>query len=234
MFYLITYATHEERYFSFIKNRVHKVIGFGKKWKGFHDKVNAVIEFCDSVDPYDIVCFVDGFDSMILGTDQEILQAYKSIGHELVFSQEKTIKDTLFMKYNMNKNFGECSKNNLNSGLYIGPAKTVAEFWRDMKPGQDDQRYACARNPYVDRDHKLFYNYSTLDKDVHTNHDGAIYKDGKKVLIVGMPGNETIRSDVVPTPRYFRLFKAYGVNYIPEFLIVCIFIYVVYTRCSKT
>lgn len=233
MFYLITYATHDERYFKFIKNRVHKVLGFGKTWNGFHDKVKAVIEFCESVEPDDIVCFVDGFDSMILGTDQEILAAYKSLEQDLVFSLEKTINYTLLTTYSMNKNFGECIENRLNSGLYIGRAQTIAQFWVDMKQGQDDQRYACAKNPFVDRDNRLFYNYSKLDKDVTRDADGFIYKGDRKVLIIGMPGNENIRTDVVVKHKYMRILKAYAKNYIPEILFLCVFIYVLYTRWPK-
>jgi hypothetical protein len=234
MFYLTTYATHDERYFKFIKNRVHKVLGFGKKWNGFHDKVKAVIEFCESVEPDDIVCFVDGFDSMILGTDQEILAAYKALGQELVFSKEKTILDSKADMYVFKKNFGECIKNRLNSGLYIGRAQSISDFWRDMKPGQDDQRYACAKGPYVDLENKLFYNFSKLDTDVTRDADGFIYKGSQKVLIIGMPANETIRSDVIAQPKYFRLLKAYWKNWIPEILLVCVLIYVIYTRWSRS
>ena len=233
MFYLITYATHDERYFKFLKNRVHKVLGFGKTWNGFHDKVNAVIEFCESVEPDDIVCFVDGFDSMILGTDQEILAAYKALGHELVFSKEKTILDSKADMYVFKKNFSECIENRLNSGLYIGRAQSIAEFWRDMKPSQDDQRYACAKGPYVDLENKLFYNFSKLDTDVTRDADGFIYKNGKKVIIIGMPANETIRSDVIAQPKYIRLIKAYWKNWIPEILLICVLIYVLYTRWTK-
>ncbi len=235
MFYLITYATHDERYFKFIKNRVHKVLGFGKKWNGFHDKVKAVVDFCESVEPDDIVCFVDGFDSMILGTDQEILAAYKALGHELVFSKEKSIPNSKGDMYVLNRNFGNaCVSSKLNSGLYIGNARGIADFWRDMQPGQDDQRYACSKGPYVDLENKIFYNFSKIDKDVQRDADGHIFKGQQKVLIIGMPGNETIRSDVIAQPKYFRLLKAYWKNWIPEILLVSVLIYVIYTRWSKS
>lgn len=233
MFYLITYATHDERYFKFLKNRV-KVLGFGTEWKGFHDKVSAVVEFCSSVDPDDTVCFVDGFDSMILGTDHEILAAYKSLGHDIVFSEEKTILPTLFNRYNMDKNFGDdCRVTKLNSGLYIGKARSLINFWKDMKPGDDDQRYACSKYPYVDKEHRLFYNYSKNDTDVSIDTDGHMYKGSQKILIIGMPGNETIRSDIDVRPVYTRLLKTYVKNYIPEILFVVVFIFILYTKWTN-
>ena len=229
MFYLITYATHEERYFKFLKNRVHKVLGVGTQWKGFHDKVKAVIDFCDSVQSEDIVCFVDGFDSMILGTDQEIIRAYRLIGQEIVFSKEKNLPDSTLVNYSMKKTFGQaCVDSKLNSGLYIGQARKIANFWRDMKPGEDDQRYACSRNPYVDTEHRLFYNYSKIDTDVTQDTAGNIYKGDQRILIIGMPGNENIRSDIQVQPKYLRIIKAYYKNFIPEILFVTLLIYLVY------
>lgn len=234
MFYLVTYATHEERYFKFLKNRVHRVLGFGDKWNGFYGKAKAVSQFCDSIDPDDIVCCVDGFDSIVLGTDQEILNAYRSIGHEIVFSKEKNLPDHAIVNYTMTKQFGKaCLTTKLNAGLYIGKAKTISDFWRDLQPGEDDQKYACVKNPYVDIENRLFYNYTKLDTDVTQDTEGNIFKGDKKILIIGMPGNETIRGDVDVTPKYLHLMKTYYKSYIPEIVILCIIILFIYIRCSR-
>ena len=43
---IITYATHEERYFSILKESCPDIVvlGHGKKWNGFKDKVLATVE----------------------------------------------------------------------------------------------------------------------------------------------------------------------------------------------
>jgi hypothetical protein len=117
MIYIVTYATHNERYFDILKQSCPDIIvlGYGKKWNGFSDKVNAVVEFCKSKNPDDIVCFVDGFDSIILSSKEEILEKYKKFNAPLVFSKDipnittihKYIKDKIF--------YGRCKEEVLNS-----------------------------------------------------------------------------------------------------------------------
>ena len=46
MFYIITYATHSEKYFNLLKSYPNLVIlGYGKKWTGLHNKVEGVYHF---------------------------------------------------------------------------------------------------------------------------------------------------------------------------------------------
>ena len=61
--YILTYATHNERYFPYLeKNKEITILGMGEKWNGFRDKVNAVIKFTESCNENDLILFVDGFD----------------------------------------------------------------------------------------------------------------------------------------------------------------------------
>lgn len=55
----------------------------GKKWNGFEDKVYATIQYCKE-HPNEIICFVDGFDSIVLS--QDILTKYESFHAPLVMS----------------------------------------------------------------------------------------------------------------------------------------------------
>tara|TARA_Y100000389_G_scaffold197861_1_gene233272 strand:- start:3009 stop:3311 length:303 start_codon:yes stop_codon:yes gene_type:complete len=93
MFYIVTYATHSEKYFDLLKQYPGLIVlGFGEKWTGFHDKTNAVVEFCKKVKPDDIVCFVDGFDTLILESSDEILRRYKELDKDLVISKALVLK----------------------------------------------------------------------------------------------------------------------------------------------
>lgn len=75
MFYIITYASHSENYFELLKTYPELIIlGYGKKWNGFQDKINATVSFCKKIKKDDIVCFVDGFDSIILESSSEIFK----------------------------------------------------------------------------------------------------------------------------------------------------------------
>jgi hypothetical protein len=244
MIYIVTYATHSERYFEILKHSSPDIIvlGYGKKWNGFSDKVNAVVEFCKSKSPDDIVCFVDGFDSIILSSKEEILEKYKTFNAPLVFSNDipnttplhKYIKDKIF--------YGRCNEYALNSGLYIGTSKSIIEFWGNIKHGDDDQVYAtkmCRKlnNIVIDKEYKIFYNYfSQFNYKINNNR---LVIQNNNPCIISCPGRFNINhildklgfTNLPDVKRDYNLIpyaiKNYGKEFISEIiaLIVIIFIF---------
>lgn len=191
---VLTYATHAERYFETLLKSCPEIVvyGFGQPWKGFHDKVAAVVEHCKSVGPDSVVCFVDGFDSVCVGTRaRDALAGFKAFRRQnptcrILFSRE--VAHPLAGTYVMDKLFGKCRDVRLNSGMYMGFARDVAAFWADMKPGDDDQTYATGRCNAdravgVDVDCRVFYNFD--ERDGHR-------VDGR--LIVTLSGSQTTSS----------------------------------------
>ena len=184
MLYIITYATHNERYFDILKKSYPNIIvlGYGNKWHGFYDKVKATIDFCKDKNDDDLILFVDGFDSIILHTD-DIIEKYKSFNTQLVFSKDLN-PGLILLKYVQDSFFNTCQSLNLNTGMYIGQPRAIINFWKDIKLDDDDQIYATKKcneinNNYIsiDKYSKLFYNYSIFD---------SISIDNKKLKI----GNE--------------------------------------------
>ena len=244
MFYIITYATHSESYFEILKQSFPDIIvlGYGEKWNGFYDKVQATINFCKSKNPDDIICFVDGFDSVVLSSKEEILKTYKSFNTPLVFSIDKSSYN-IIVKYNQDKIFGNCKNKRLNSGLQIGTAKSIIEFWKDITENEDDQSYAtkqCNKIDYMklDVEHKLFYNYSIIDTIDVKNNLIFINNNKQSSCIISSPGNNNI-NHILSQLNYtnlpdikikykFRIltyFKYYIKEIILAVLIVSIFIY---------
>jgi hypothetical protein len=171
MFYILTYATHEEGYFSVLKRYEGIIVlGMGTKWSGLIDKIKGVVEYCKTLNPEDTVLFVDGFDSVILKDKETIISKYSTtFSNKLVFSNNFKVNN-IMRKYAMHKIFGTCKDKVLNSGMYIGPAKKIIDFWKGMTSKMDDQVYANSecRKGYpdleIDSDNILFYNYSSKDK----------------------------------------------------------------------
>jgi hypothetical protein len=198
MFYIVTYATHSERYFELLKKSCPDliVLGMGEKWNGFYGKIKAVVDFCRSKQPEDIVCYVDGFDSVVLVSPEEILEQYKSFQAPLVISKATT-SDDLAGTYIQAKLFSKCKNVGLNLGLFVGTVKSMLDFWEQMQEGEDDQTYAtrkCNKIDYVviDDEYKLFYNYSSVEKlDVKK---GALFVNGQKTCVISSPGNRDINS----------------------------------------
>ena len=119
MFYVVTYATHSEKYFDLLKQYPCLIVlGFGEKWTGFHGKAIAVVEFCKKVKSDDIVCVVDGFDTLILESPDEILKRYNEFDKDLVFSS--SLQTVFTNKYFLDRVFGTCDGKRLSAGMYIG------------------------------------------------------------------------------------------------------------------
>ena len=196
MLYIVTYATHSERYFETLKKSCPDIIvlGYGEKWNGFIDKTNGIIEFCNNKNPSDIICVVDGFDSVVLDSDI-IEERYRELGKDLVFSKEGSVCSVV-SKYFMDKVFSSCksTKHRISAGLYIGTVQSIVNFWKDYHEG-DDQEYVTERcdEVYVDINNNIFYNYTPVDRlDVR---EGRLYLEegSRSIPIIGSPGNRDMR-----------------------------------------
>ena len=245
MFYIVTYATHSESYFEILKESCPDIIvlGWGEKWNGFNDKVKGTVAFCKSKKPDDIVCFIDGFDSVVLTSKEDILARYKSLDSPLVISQAGAAP-TIVVKYIQDKLFGKCNEQRLNSGLYIGTAESIVDFWGEMQDQDDDQTYAthhCKKIDYmkIDTDHLLFYNYSSKDKTAV--RDGALFVNEHMhpTAIISAPANKDINPILtaldfknLPEIQYNVNYRVgtYAKKFIHEFIlltiIACLIFYV--------
>lgn len=195
MIYLVTYATHTERYFEVLKKSNDLIVlGYGEEWKGYGQKSRKVVDFCKSKNPDDIICFVDGFDSVILTSKEEILEKYKSYQKPLVFSKDLS-HNNILIKYLKDKFYNRCDQLHLNSGMYIGTASAIIELWNDIRDVDDDQTFAtkmCNKNKNIaiDIENRLFYNYSQFDSVTVENK--RLYVKNETPCIISAPANGNI------------------------------------------
>jgi len=134
MFHLVTVATHSERYLPILdkqaedKNVKLVKLGMGKKYIGHYMKDLEMMEYLKGIDKNDIVAFVDGFDSLMMASTEEILSKFKASNAELLLSVENIgmlsfIHATVFEKVQ-----GQY----LNTGLYMGRAGFLLNFLTNM------------------------------------------------------------------------------------------------------
>ena len=244
MIYIVTYATHNERYFDILKKSCPDLIilGYGKPWNGFSDKVNATLDFCKSKNPDDIICFVDGFDSVILSSKEEILKKYMEFNVPLVFSKDCYTPNTI-IKYFKDKIFsGTCKDEYINSGLYIGKVTDIIHFWENIKEGEDDQSYAtktCKNNKeniIVDTQYKLFYNYYIGSE--YRIENNKLYVGNEIPSIISCPGYKNI-NHILEKLNYnnlpnikvkhnvvLRKIKEYGKEFIGEAIVFILILFI--------
>jgi hypothetical protein len=103
-------------------------LGFGKKYVGHFMKDLEMLEFLKDKKEDDIVIFVDGFDSLILGDKEEIIEKFQKSGKKLLLSVENVRSSFLLHSYNFQKVLGKF----VNTGLYIGYAGYMRQFLEKM------------------------------------------------------------------------------------------------------
>jgi len=228
--HIITYATHEERYLPLLKQSYPDlvILGMGKPWNGFQDKVWATVNYCKQ-HPHEIICFIDGFDSIVL--QNELLARYESFETPLVMSHAG-LSQSVTSKYIQDKLFGKCKEERLNSGMYIGTSESIITFWEDFD-GQDDQWYATQKCKHmdmkIDTEHRLFYNYSPNDTIIIKN--GKLYVNEVDTCVISCPAHGNINTYLTQlgyTPPEihnwtYRL-KTYTKSFLPEIVLVCLMV----------
>ena len=140
--FLISYATHAHgRYEEMTKSHPDiKIGGWGTKWNGFMDKFLFVIDFLSKQNPDAIVIFVDGFDTIVKGTKEEIVERFKKFDCKMLLSDD-TLASTCPKLYR-SRVFGTAGRV-ANSGLYMGYAgymREILERSTKLSHGEDDQK----------------------------------------------------------------------------------------------
>lgn len=134
MLYVATVATHSERYLPVLDKMLEdkgiklEKLGFGKKYIGHFVKDLEMIEFLKDKKEDDIIIFVDGFDSLILGDKEEIIEKFEKSGKKLLLSVENVRTSFLTHSYNFQKVLGKF----VNTGLYMGYAGYMRDFLNTM------------------------------------------------------------------------------------------------------
>jgi hypothetical protein len=131
--HIVTYATHSGGSFNKLKDNLKRqdveltILGWGKKWKGFHQKFEGILNVINKYKPDDIIVFIDGFDTLpnknfnIDKLKEEYIKNYEG---KIIVSEEIREPNNPLLIYFQNKVFGGC----INSGMYMGYAKDIEPF----------------------------------------------------------------------------------------------------------
>lgn len=172
-----TIATHKtpelERLInSFKKSNIPLVIlGFGCKWQGFGNKLLWFKEHLEKYgDNNHIALFVDAYDVVCVGQEQEIIKKFVSFKKPIVFSGEKGCHP----EASLAKHFDYINSpfKYPNSGTYIGYSKNILGMLKKIavKPHEDDQLFATKyiiKNPLlcaIDKKCQIFLTLYNVDK----------------------------------------------------------------------
>jgi hypothetical protein len=202
--YYLTYATHSERLFDILieSAKRHKinlnVIGFGDKWLGWKNRALQILNHIKQLDDNQIICHIDGFDSIILSSDDELYNKFINnfSDKQIVFSADNS--SNIIVKYYKLKKFSLCNDTFISAGMYIGYnnyiQKILIEFINSNET--DDQHFfsmLCNNDNNIgyDIDNLLFYNYQYFENKNNYKNNRIIINNNKPVII-SAPGNVNI------------------------------------------
>ena len=175
---LITYATHDSGYLQALKESSSNnnfeliILGFNTKWTGLNQKFIDIQKYLKTYSNKDeIICFVDGFDCIVLGSSDEMLKKYKSRNTEKVLFAADTDSYISTQVYGPINNKDKLHiYNRINTGCYIGKVKSILELlinlcnYTKCSNDSNDQELMtlyynkCMNCLDIDFDRNIFYN----------------------------------------------------------------------------
>ncbi|HAW05862.1 MAG TPA: hypothetical protein DCW83_14340 [Saprospirales bacterium] len=180
-FHILTVATDESKASKLLESP-HNIINLGKDvlWEGGTmqgpgggQKVNLIREGLSNYNDNDIVMFVDGYDTFIHASEDEILKRYFGFRAEVVFSAEKTC----WPDKSIADRFPETGGYRyLNSGTFIGTVGTLKKIFADQVENHSDDQLYCQKqylsgnfNITLDYESYIFFCLAGLEKNCSYN-----------------------------------------------------------------
>ncbi len=126
----VTVATHSQGYFEYLlqsckRNNIHlDILGWGMKFNGWVWRLNLIRNYFNSLDPEEIVCFIDAYDVIILQDISEIEKRFKALDSDIVIAEDFNIDPyrEILARWFV---FGICNDTRINAGTYIGYVKDI-------------------------------------------------------------------------------------------------------------
>lgn len=119
-------------------------IGLGKKYVDLFSKFEAFKEYVETVDPQEILIFVDGYDVVQRRTDLTNFETkFKNSGADIIFSAETYCWPNPWISYQFPPAVPECPYRFPNSGTFVGYAWAIKRMleWDQYRLNHDDQGY---------------------------------------------------------------------------------------------
>lgn len=152
MLKITTVATHNDGYLPALKsickkNKCHlDIIGFNQKWKGWKWRTEQIINYLQKCSVRDIVMVIDGFDVLVISSPSEILQKFKKMNCNILFSCSHLSRgqpnNDSFIYSNVSfpsvKKYFKSNKDYiLNAGTIIGYSKHLLQLYNRISKEQN-------------------------------------------------------------------------------------------------
>ena len=221
MLKIVTVATHNDGYLPALKSICEKnkcnleILGFGEKWGGWDWRTQKIIDYLKKCNVSDIVMLIDGFDVLVLSSPEEILNKFKKMHCNILFSCSHLSRgqpyNNSFIYKNISfpsvKKYFKSNKNFiLNAGTIIGYSKHLLQLYLHLQKKQkitnilDDQILLNSMDlsflKYnIDYDSTIFwiweinqiidYGNILFRNETYSNNSYIKYKDNRIIFLNG-------------------------------------------------
>lgn len=164
---VITVATHIDGYMEILKNQLNEkkinynILAYGEKWGGWNWRCKQIINYLKhNHEPDDLIMIIDGYDVLMLGNENDIIDKYKKFNTDVLFGiHNSPIQDysalvnTIFYPI-IKKYFNTSTHYIKNGGSFMGTAKSLIKIYQRIidyynKTKIDDDQVAL-NNIYLD------------------------------------------------------------------------------------
>lgn len=183
---LVTVVTHSEGYFPWLLQSCERfgasltVLGWGEKWNGYAWRLKLMSDYLSTLKPTEVVCFIDGYDVILLRPLQELQAVFLELKQNHAFKIAVALERPLTKMTQLGAyiSFGACNNRLLNAGTYIGFVQDLQEIIRNVynvNPDfqADDQQLLlkyCRKSPqdiYIDVHSKMFLTLINPTQDIN-------------------------------------------------------------------
>jgi len=182
---LITVSTHSAGYLPWLEKSCERFnvelikLGYGQKWLGFSWRFKLIIDYLKSIDPNELIIFIDAFDVLLLRPLDDIEEYYNNIikmsNKKIIISTDRNINNIteIIARYA----FDTCKDVRICAGSYLGKAKHILEIINKLEYEDDDDDQVLFTkyfkdNPndvYIDINNIFFLTYSNCSNDILMN-----------------------------------------------------------------
>lgn len=204
---VITVATHSDGYLPWLEKSCERFnvklikLGYGEKWLGFSWKFKLMIDYLKTLDPNELIIFIDAYDIILLKPLDDIEEYYNNIikitNSKIIVAYDKR-SNIIYEEFNK-LYFGVCKKNRINAGSYLGIVSDILQMLNKINFNNDDDDQQLlttycnkyVNNIYIDINNIFFLVYTDKlnnilnNKKIKIKNNELTYMNSKPYFIHG-------------------------------------------------
>ncbi len=189
--HIITYASHagkDDRFCRTIESAIRNeidlvVLGWGQRWKGLPQKLEAALTYSKTLPKEDVIMFVDAFDVLFIDSAERILDTYLQVkAPKLLFAAECgcwPVKISCFTRYPRSPT----TYRYLNSGTWMGRVEDSIDMLTKLM-----KRAGKGELAFIANDQRLCSDmYESGGSKIRLDHYAAIFQSMHATLGPPLP-----------------------------------------------